>query len=281
MSESAKEALGAIAPYKELEAGGVRLAYNDDGHGPVVVCLHAIGHGASDYARVSKTLRSRHRVIALDWPGHGHSADDSEPASPWRYAQLLEQFVEQLGLDRMVFIGNSIGGSVAMRYTAAHLQHVRGLVLCNPGGLDRGGKTAEMFCKLMARFFGAGARGAKWYARAFEIYYGMVLPSPEAAAQRARIIAAGHDNAAVLEQAWRSFADKHADAKALVPQIRCPVQFCWAMRDRFVPLSRSRAAVLRFANSRVEKFQQSGHAAFLEEGAHFNHVLERFLDGLR
>jgi pimeloyl-ACP methyl ester carboxylesterase len=281
VADTAREALGALAPFKEIDVDGVRLAYNDDGEGPVILCLHAIGHGASDFARVSKLLRSRYRVIALDWPGHGRSGPDMEAASPWRYAQLLETFVEQLGIDRLVILGNSIGGSAAIRYTASHLQHVRGLVLCNPGGLDRGGKAAAMFCRMMARLFGAGVRGAQWYAKAFRIYYNGVLPSPEAASQRARIVLAGYESAPVLEQAWMSFAEAQADVRALVPQIRCPVQFCWAMRDRFVPFARSKSAVLRFPNARVEKFEKSGHAAFLEESAHFQHVLERFLDGLR
>ena len=278
---TAREALGAVLPYQQIEAGGVRLAYNDDGAGPAVVCLHAIGHGARDFAAVSLALRSRYRVIALDWPGHGHSASDSESASPWRYAELLESFLEQLNLDRVVLLGSSIGGGAALRYTAAHLQHVRGLVLCNPQGLDRGGRIANLFCRAMARFFAAGARGAGWFIGAYARYYKLVLPSAEAAAQRSRIVAAGPDHAAILEQAWKSFAEAHADARPLIPQIRCPVQFCWAMRDRFVPFSRNRAAVLRFANARVEKFEHSGHVAFLEEPAHFLHLLERFLDGLR
>lgn len=281
MSEGARQALGALPPYHELEVRGVRLAYNDDGRGPAVVCLHAIGHGGSDYRRVSEALRSRYRVIALDWPGHGHSDADSEAASPWRYADLLEGFLEQLGIERVVLVGNSIGGGAALRYTAAHLQHVRGLVLCNPQGLDRLGGLAPMICRSMARFFSAGVRGKNWFGKAFELYYGSVLPSPEAAAQRARIVAAGYDSAPVLAQAWSSFALAHADARMLTPQIRCPVQFCWAMRDRFVSFQRNRAALTRFANARVEKFERSGHSPFLEQPAHFLHVLERFLDGLR
>ena len=281
MTDTAREALGALAPHKEIEIDGVKLAYNEAGNGPVIVCLHAIGHGASDYAKVIKATASRYRVIALDWPGHGRSGPDNEAASAWRYAQILEKFIEALKLERIVIIGNSIGGAAAIRYTAANLQHVRGLVLCNPGGLDKGGRAAVMFCRIMARFFGAGVRGSKWFARAFNAYYNRVLPSPEAATQRAKIILAGYESAPILEQAWMSFADPQADVRALIPQIRCPVQFCWAMKDRFVPLARSKAAVAKFANARVEKFPNAGHAAFLEDFAHFQHVLERFLDGLR
>src|SRR5205823_1809781 len=49
--------VGAAAPFNEIEVGGVRLAYNDEGYGPAVVCLHAIGHGARDYAGLRLRLR--------------------------------------------------------------------------------------------------------------------------------------------------------------------------------------------------------------------------------
>ena len=281
MSEEARHALGASPPFREMEVGGVRLTYNDDGEGMTLVCLHAIGHGASDYRSVREGLSEKYRVIALDWPGHGNSDPDGVPASPWRYAELLEIFLDQLGIEHAVLLGNSIGGGVAIRYAAAHMQRVRGLVLCNPQGLDRAGWLAPILCRSMARFFGAGARGAKWFDRAFEFYYKMVLAAPAANAQRARIIAARREMAPILAQAWSSFAQAQADARALAPQIRVPVQLCWAMRDRFIPLSRNRAAALRFPIARLEKFEDSGHSPFIEEPPHFLHVLQRFLDGLR
>lgn len=276
-----RHALAAAGPRRKLEVDGLSLAYSDEGRGPTLLCLHAIGHGAGDYAGVSLALHTRHRVIALDWPGHGHSGDDVQPVSPWRYAQVLERFVEQLALDRVVLVGNSIGGAAALMYTASHLQHVRGLVLANPGGLDRPDAFSRTVCRGMSRFFAAGARGARWYPRAFDWYYRSVLPAPAAAARRAQIVAAAYESAPVLAQAWASFAEARSDVRALIPQIRCPVLFTWATRDRFVALSRSRAAIRRFPNATLEKFESSGHAPFLEEPARFLRVVERFLDGLR
>lgn len=274
-----RHALGAAAPRRKVELEGLELSYSDEGQGPVLLCLHAIGHGAGDYAGLSLALHSRFRVIALDWPGQGFSGADTQPASVWHYAEVLERFIEQLALDRIVLIGNSIGGGAALRYTAAHLQHVRGLILANPGGLDDADRVSRAVCRGMARFFGAGARGAGWFGRAFEFYYRSVLPA--AAARRAQVVAAGYESAPILAQAWASFADERSDCRPLIPQIRCPVLFTWAMRDRFVSFARSRAAIRRFPSAHLEKFEASGHAAFLEEPARFLRVVERFLDGLR
>ena len=81
-----RHAVGASAARRFLTVDGVRLAYDDVGTGPAIVCLHAIGHGASDFARLAERLRSRQRVIALDWPGQGWSDPDHEPPTSRRYA---------------------------------------------------------------------------------------------------------------------------------------------------------------------------------------------------
>ena len=65
----ARLALGAGEDAKEVVIDGVRLAYADEGAGPPLLCLHAIGHGARDFAELRARFRGRCRVIALDWPG--------------------------------------------------------------------------------------------------------------------------------------------------------------------------------------------------------------------
>jgi len=134
-----RRAVGASEPCHDVVVDGVRLAYDDEGEGPPLVCLHAIGHGASDFAGLRRRLAGRHRVIALDWPGHGSSDDDRVPASAGRYTVLLAGVLDALGIERAIILGNSIGGAVAIRFAAAHPDRVRALVLANPGGLDRGG----------------------------------------------------------------------------------------------------------------------------------------------
>ena len=274
-------AVGAGAPWREVTVDGIRLAYNDDGEGAALVCLHAIGHGAGDFAGLHQRLGSRYRIVALDWPGHGRSGDDRMAVSAGRYAELLTGFLDALGIDQGVLLGNSIGGAATIRFAAAHPTRVRALVLANPGGLDRGGAglTTRVITGMMARFFAAGTRGARWYPRAFAAYYRMVLSGPAAADQRERISAAGVESAAILAQAWRSFGQPDADIRALGARVTCPVLFAWARGDRINQLGRARAAIKQFPNARLEAFS-GGHAAFLEAPDEFAQSLERFLAGL-
>ncbi len=277
---SPRTALGATAPWNERRVDGVTLAFDDRGSGPPIVCLHAIGHGASDFRALGTALAARHRVIAVDWPDHGNSSDDPHPASAERYANVLDGLLDALGVEQPVLLGNSIGGAAAIRYAGSHPDRVRALVLENPGGLDPGTGVAPVAIGAMTRFFRAGARGARWFPAAYGAYYRrMVLPRPDAAAQRDRIIAAGPGHARVLADAWTSFGTPAADLRALAPRIACPVLFAWATRDRLVQLGRCRPAIAAFPNARVETFP-AGHAAHLEAPAAFLTSLTRFLDAL-
>src|SRR5262245_31035286 len=89
---AARLALGAGSAAKDVVVDGVRRAFDEEGAGPAILCLHAIGHGARDYEDLRARFRGRFRVIALDWPGHGRSGEDTAPASAERFAALAARF---------------------------------------------------------------------------------------------------------------------------------------------------------------------------------------------
>jgi 4,5:9,10-diseco-3-hydroxy-5,9,17-trioxoandrosta-1(10),2-diene-4-oate hydrolase len=274
-----RHAVGASDARRFVIVDGVRLAYDDVGTGSTVVCLHAIGHGAGDFARLAARLSDHHRVLALDWPGQGWSDPDREPPSSRRYAELGAGFLAAVDAGPVVIVGNSIGGGVAIRHAAAHPGQVRGLVLANPSGLDAFDVVTRVACAAMAGFFRAGMRRAWWFRRAFAAYYHMVLPLPAAAAQRARIVAAADEIVPVLAEAWAGFASSDADLRALAPTISCPVLFTWAVRDRFVQLRRNLPAIRTFPNARVVELS-AGHAPQLETPDAFEVEVSTFLASL-
>lgn len=275
----ARAAVGVVPPWRPVDVDGVRLAVGDQGTGPTLVCLHAIGHGAGDFTRLRGALAPRWRVLAPDWPGQGRSGADRVPASAARYAELLEGLLDACEVRQAVLLGNSIGGAVAIRFAAARPGRVAALVLENPGGLDPPDRLARTAIRAMVAFFAAGARGAPWFRGAFAAYYRLVLQRGAAATQRRRIVASAYEIAPVLRDAWTSFGQPDADLRPLLAAIRCPVLVAWAARDQLVQLRRSRPALRAFPSARLETFP-AGHAAHLETPDAFEAALGRFLDGL-
>ncbi len=259
--------IGVPAGCDMIEADGVRLAVAREGKGPMVVCLHAIGHGGGDFESFTKAVRDQFEVIRLDWPGQGRSDPDHQPASAARYAVLLAEVLRKLDVRQPIIIGNSIGGAAAILYASTH--PVRSLVLCDTGGLVKVGFAARMMCGLFVRFFAGGARGAWWYRTLFRLYYRrLVLPSPAAAAQRNRIIGACRELAPLWRDAWESFRQKDADIRGLAAALDIPVWVAWAKGDRVIPLALCRPAIDAMKHARVTTFA-GGHAAFLEQPDEF------------
>lgn len=268
MVETARRELGVQAPYHLLKVGNLELAVKRYGQGKPVICLHAIGHGARDFEAFASRLRGApYEIICLDWPGHGSSPADtvSPSADAECYAALLALAVPVLcGERRPIIVGNSIGGAAALSYAARYPSRVRGLILCNPGGLAPTSGAAGFFIAAMTAFFKAGARGARWFPKAFAAYYRSVLPEASASEQRERIIAAGPEMAPLLEEAWRGFKQPVADLRARAATLDIPVLFAWAKQDKIIAWERSRAAATAMPNAEVVMLR-GGHSAFLED----------------
>ena len=260
-----------------VEVEGVALDVTRRGSGPPVVCLSAVGHDQRDFEALTDRLGDRFEFIAIDWPGHGGSGMDKEPASAARYADLLTAALDALGVPRPILIGNSIGGAAAIIH--ASRRPVRALVLCDSGGLVPVGAVTRAFCGMGEAMFRAGERRAWWYPRAFALYYRLVLPAPAAATRRGEIVADGSRMASVLRQVWASFARPDADLRDMAAALDIPIWVAWAKSDRVIPLGLCRRAINRMKRVTVATFV-GGHSPFLEQPDAFAEGFLAFAAGL-
>lgn len=129
---------GATEP-ERLRFDRVRTRHHDfsllaAGEGPPLICLHGLGGTkASFMTTVSALAPAGHRVIAVDLPGFG---DSSKPRSarfdaPW-FAAALVELLDELGLERASFAGNSMGGRIAIELGIREADRVEKLVLLAP-----------------------------------------------------------------------------------------------------------------------------------------------------
>ena len=77
-----------------------------------------------------QTLSKANKTFALDLWGFGDSSRDRSRYSLTSYFELLEQFVETLGIARpFALIGHALGSAVSLRYSSMHPAHISRLVL--------------------------------------------------------------------------------------------------------------------------------------------------------
>jgi pimeloyl-ACP methyl ester carboxylesterase len=116
--------------------GEYRLAYEVYGSGDrVLVWLHPLLFDASLSRGLARALAARgNRVVLLDLLGHGRS-DKPRHAGAHRmdlYAQQVLRLLDELGVDKAVLGGVSLGTNVSLIAAAQAPERVRGLVLEMP-----------------------------------------------------------------------------------------------------------------------------------------------------
>lgn len=103
-------------------------------HTPVL-CLPGLTRNSADFENLAARLAPRRRVICPDYRGRGKSNYDPQWRNyhPKTYVDDLRHILAALNLHRVVVIGTSLGGILAMAMSAAMPTHVAGAVLNDIG----------------------------------------------------------------------------------------------------------------------------------------------------
>ena len=115
-----------------VDVDGVKLHYVERGTGDPVVLIHGNMVSLEDFeaSGLIGRLAERHRVIAFDRPGFGHSPRPRDRLwTPAAQATLLQAALHALGVDRTVVVGHSMGAMVALQLALDHPMMVNRLVL--------------------------------------------------------------------------------------------------------------------------------------------------------
>ena len=120
------------------ERNRVRIAYLDQGRGdPALVFIHGWSCNSSYFRHQLEHFKAAHRVISVDLRGHGES-DRPEAAYPVSLlAEDVAWLIGELGLDRPVVVGHSLGGLVALEIAAEHPDSARAIVMIDPAPLAK------------------------------------------------------------------------------------------------------------------------------------------------
>ena len=108
-----------------------RVAVEDEGEGPPVVCVHGLGGSSNTWTPMMSAL-ARHRVLRIDLPGSGMSQRAEGPVSIERFVAAAAQACERLGVHQAHWLGHSMGTIVCQHLAVLHPALVRSLALFGP-----------------------------------------------------------------------------------------------------------------------------------------------------
>jgi pimeloyl-ACP methyl ester carboxylesterase len=116
--------------FAEVKSG--RIAYVEEGEGPVALFIHGVPLNGYHWRHVIDRVRPIRRCIAIDLMGLGYSeiAADQD-VSFTAQARMIAEVLDALGVVRVDLVGNDSGGAIAQIFAARHPERLTSLVLTN------------------------------------------------------------------------------------------------------------------------------------------------------
>lgn len=114
-----------------------RLRPTDVAHAPTMVLMHGIIDSSVSWEPVMPAFARYADVIAPDLLGHGRSDKPRSDYSVGAHANHLRDLLDARGHDRVVLVGHSLGGGVAMSFQYQYPGRCDAMVLVAAGGLGR------------------------------------------------------------------------------------------------------------------------------------------------
>jgi pimeloyl-ACP methyl ester carboxylesterase len=119
-----------------MDINGIQVHYKQTGDGsPDIILLHGFGASVFSWKEVMEPLSSLGTVYAYDRPGFGFTErpllSDWQGENPYSLSgqvKMLQDFMDQKGIERAVLVGNSAGGTVATQFALEHPERVVSLV---------------------------------------------------------------------------------------------------------------------------------------------------------
>ncbi len=274
------------ASSRTIQAGGREIFVTELGEGPPLLMLHGGGPGAtgmSNFSRNIPTLANRFRVIAPDLPGYGRSSKGLDRKDPFgELARAMLGLLDALGVEKAHLLGNSLGGSCALRLALEAPERADRLVLLGPGGIDtsRRQPTAGLL-HLLDYYSGKGPTREKFeeFLREDLVFDGAALPDALIAARYAASI----DPAVVANPPLvrpKDLSNARALDLTLDPRLsglQTPTLVLWGVEDRVNPASGGRSLQERMPNCDLYLFSRTGHWVQWERAAQFNAATIAFL----
>src|SRR5688572_11591500 len=129
--------LAVAAPAAAASVGDLEIHSTVEGTGPkTVIFVHGWTCDESSWSGQVPAFDDDYRVVTLDLPGHGKSEAPAPGGfSMDLFAKAVEAVRQEVGADKVVLVGHSMGAAVIREYALDYPAHVAGLVAVD-GPLD-------------------------------------------------------------------------------------------------------------------------------------------------
>jgi pimeloyl-ACP methyl ester carboxylesterase len=261
-----------------LETSHAAIAVTESGGaGPAALLIHGNSASADYFQRqMASEIGERHRLIAIDLPGHGRSSDARNPRRSYSmagYADMATEVMDRLGVTRFAVFGWSLGGHVAIEMISRSAALAGLMITGTPPVSNAPADFAAAFKPTAVM----GLTGkADWTDDEADAFVragagGALEPFMRDAARRTD----GRARAAMMQAAMAGWGP---DQRHIVETCDLPLAIVSGADEPFVDNDYLRSvAYRRLWENTVHVLDGAGHAPFWQTPEQFNAIFARFL----
>lgn len=283
---------------RDAIVAGRRLHYLDVGSGErCFVLVHGMGGRWQHWLETIPALAEHGRVLAPDLPGFGRSEPSAGRVSLGGFADAAADLARQLGIGRVVVVGHSMGGPIAIRFAARHPDLAEAIVPVAGAvyqfsallglrdvlrfAMQRPRESAAIAMEIATAGLPAPARLRRLVIRSprlRKLFLSPYVLKPLAVpADSVQLIVDGAGARGVLPTVR---AIGRSDPREGIDAVRCPILSLASDQDRIAPLSDTEAFQRDVRRAHSIVLQACGHMLMLERPQTFNRQLINFAKAL-
>lgn len=240
-----------------------KFTYLEQGEGTPIVILHGLMGGLSNFDGVTEYFpKHGYKVLIPELPLYSMSLLKT---SVQTFAKYLKEFVDFKGYDKVILLGNSLGGHIALLATKLYPEIVGGLVITGSSGLYEN-SMGESYPR----------RGDYEFIKkkAQDVFYDPEIATKEVVDEVYETVS--DRNKLIKTLAIAKSAIRHNMAKDL-PKMTTPTCIIWGKDDNVTPPEVAQDFQRLLPDADLYWIDKCGHAAMMEHPILFNELLHDWL----
>ena len=240
-----------------------KYSYFEAGEGTPIIILHGLMGGLSNFDGVANFFPQYwYKVVIPELPLYTNNILKTNVKA---FSKFVKDFITYKGYDKVILLGNSLGGHIALYHTKMYPEKMAGLVITGSSGLYESA-MGESYPK----------RGDYEYIRkkAEDVFFDPKVATKEIVDD---VYATVNDRMKLLKTlAIAKSAIRHNMAKDL-PKMTTPTCIIWGKNDKVTPPDVAEEFNKLLPNSDLYWINECGHAAMMEHPDEFNRLMLEWL----
>lgn len=231
--------------------------FNEEGT-KTILFLHGWRSNGEIWSGIANKLKNNNfLMLAIDFPGFGESSFPKKDFTVQDYSEILMEFIKKLELNKVVLVGHSFGGRVAMKLAANNPELIEKLILVDSAGLvPKASNFKRIIAKVAKPFF-----KPKFMQKPREAIYRQIgaedyIATPE------------------LKQTFLNVINE--DLRPILLKIKSETLIIWGENDVETPIEMAEIIHQEIKNSQEIILSNAGHFSFLDQPDRFVQALIKF-----